>query len=80
MTALIATFFLVFLRAFQQQNVQHRLRLAAGATSYGIAIAETGMVLAVVHSGWAAVPWIGTGGAIGVVAAIEAHRRIFNNG
>jgi len=38
------------------------------------------MVLAVVHSGWAAVPWIGTGGAIGVVAAIEAHRRIFNNG
>jgi len=76
MTALIATAALVFLRAIQQQNVQHRLRLAAALTSFGLAAAEAGLVLAIVDTGWAAVPWIGAGGAIGVVLAIETHHRV----
>lgn len=78
MTALIAAFTLVFLRAFQQQNVSHRWFGWATLTSYGIAIAEVGLVLAVVDTGWPAVPWIGTGGALGVVTAMEAHRQLRN--
>ena len=80
MTALIATFCLVYLRAFQQQNVLHRLFGWAALTSYAMAIAEVGLVLAVVDTGWPAVPWIGTGGALGVVTAMTTHRRITANG
>ena len=72
--ALIATFALVFLRAFQQQNVAHRWYGWAVTTSYAMAVAEVGLVLTVVDIGWPAVPWVGTGGAIGVVAAIAVHR------
>ena len=74
MNALTVTFALVFLRAFQQQNVIHRYFGLAALTSYGIAAAEVGLVLAVVDSGWPAVPWIGTGGALGVTAAMAAHK------
>lgn len=76
MTALIATALLVFLRAMQQQNVIHGHYIMAGATSYLIAGAEIGVVLSIVHMGWAAVLWIGTGGAIGVTSAMIAHRWI----
>ena len=76
MTALIATFALVFLRAFQQQNVIHRFFWWAALTSYSMAAAEVALVLTVVDTGWPAVPWIGTGGAMGVVAAMETHRQL----
>lgn len=79
MTALFATFCLVFLRAFQQQNVIHRMFWLAGVTSYGMAAAEVGLVLAVVDMGWPSVPWIGTGGAIGVTAAMFVHNRMRNH-
>lgn len=76
MTALIATALLVFLRAMQQQNVIHGHYVMAGVTSYLIAGAEIGVVLSIIHMGWAAVLWIGTGGAIGVTAAMATHRWI----
>ena len=75
--AMIATAGLVFLRAMQQQNVIHGHYWAAAATSYLMAAAEVAVVLSVVANGWAAVPWIGTGGAVGVTAAMFVHRRIF---
>jgi len=78
LSALIATAALVFLRAFQQQNVMGGHYAAAIITSYLMAIAEIGVVLSVVEFGWIAVPWIGTGGAIGVIGAMLAHRRMFN--
>lgn len=75
MNALIASFAIVFFRAIQQKNVIHdRFKLAA-ATSYLIAIAEVAVVLIVVQKGWPAVPWVGTGGAIGVTLAMYANRR-----
>lgn len=75
--ALAATMALVFLRAIQQQNVVGGHYFAAAATSYLMAGAEIGVVLSVVEYGWSAIPWIGTGGAIGVTAAMSLHRRVF---
>lgn len=75
MSALIASFAIVFLRAIQQKNVIHDRFKMAAATSYLIAIAEVGVVLIVVKTGWPAIPWVGTGGALGVTLAMYANRR-----
>ena len=72
----IATSALVFLRAWQQQNVFHQYYWWAAVTSYGIAIADVTVVIGVVSYGMVAIPFIGTGGAIGVVCAMALHKRI----
>jgi hypothetical protein len=77
MNLLIATFALVFLRAIQQQNVIHGHYVMAALTPYALAVAEVASVLWVVSTGWSAVPWVGTGGALGVVSAMAVHRRYF---
>ena len=77
MSLVIATAALVFLRAIQQQNVIHGHYIMAAITPYGIAVAEVAMVLFVVDTGWSSIPYVGTGGAIGVVAGMVVHRRIF---
>ena len=73
----LATFALVFLRAIQQQNVIHGHYIAAALTSFAIAAAEVALLLQIVEHTWDTVPWIGLGGAIGVTAAMAAHRRYF---
>ncbi len=75
MNAMIASFFIVFLRAIQQKNVIHDRFKMAAITSYLIAIAEVAVVLIVVNTGWPAVPWVGTGGALGVTLAMYSNRR-----
>ena len=72
---LIATALLVFLRAFQSQNIVHGFYWWAIGTSYIMAIGEVAVVLFVVDKGWASIPWVGTGGAIGVVLAMYVHRK-----
>jgi hypothetical protein len=74
MNLLLATFALVFLRAIQQQNVIHGQYLAAAITPYAIAVAEVASVLWVVSAGWSSIPWVGTGGALGVTSAMAVHR------
>ena len=74
----IAAFWLVFLRAIQQQNVIHGNYIAAAVTPYLIACAEVASVLFVVSIGWAAIPYVGTGGAIGVTLGMYVHRRARN--
>jgi len=76
MSAALASFCLVFFRAIQQQNVIHGHYWLAALTSFGIAVAEVGVVLAVIAYTWSAVPWIGLGGACGVTLAMVMHRRI----
>lgn len=78
MKMLIVTFALVFLRGIQQQNVIHGNYIMAAITPYAIACAEVASVLLVVKIGWPAIPWVGTGGALGVVAAMWTHRRMRN--
>ena len=75
MTLLLATFGLVFMRAIQQQNVIHGHYVMAAITPYAIAIFEVATVLWVVDTGWPAIPWVGTGGALGVTSAMALHRR-----
>ena len=75
MTILLATFMLVFLRGIQQQNVIHRQYAWAAITPYAIACAEVASVLLVVQTGWSAIPWVGTGGAIGVTLAMFVHEK-----
>jgi uncharacterized membrane protein len=77
---LFATMLLVFLRAFQTQNVIHKHYLSAVGTSYLMAIGEVTLVLMVVEIGWTAIPWIGTGGALGVTLSMYVHERCFKKG
>lgn len=76
MIILIATCALVFFRALQQLNVTGLHYTAAAITSYAIACAEIAVILMAIEYGWSAIPWMGTGGAIGVVAAMNFHPRI----
>lgn len=76
MIILLATAGLVFMRAVQQLNVMHGHYALAAITPYFIACGEVASVLYVVHIGWAAVPWVGTGGSIGVTAAMALHKRL----
>ena len=73
--ALLASAAAVFCRAIQQQNVVGGYYLAAFVTSYGIALCDVATVLLVVSGGMHMVPWVGSGGAIGVATAMVAHRR-----
>ena len=77
MLIMFVTAVLVFTRAIQQQNVIGGHYVAAALTPYLIATAEVATVLIVVETGWSAIPWVGTGGAIGVVSAMYLHRIIF---
>lgn len=70
-----ATFALVFLRAMQQQHVIGGHYIAAALTPFAIACAEVASVLYVVSIGWAAVPFVGAGGAFGVTLAMYVYRR-----
>lgn len=76
MKLLLATFALVFLRGMQQQNVIHGHYVWAAITPYAIAAAEVASVVWVVQTGWQAIPWVGTGGAMGVTLAMYVHRRM----
>lgn len=71
-----AAFALVFLRALQQQNVVHLWYGWAAVTSYGMALADVSLVLYVVNIGFDAVPWVGTGGALGVTSAMFLHTKM----
>lgn len=68
---------MVFARAIQQQNVIGGHYIAAAVTSYLIALTEVIVVISVIDHGLAAVPWLGTGGAIGVTSAMTVHRSFF---
>ena len=75
-TLMFATFLLVFLKAWQQQNVIHGYYKWAALTSYGLAIAEVLVVVGIVEYGLIAVAYIGTGGAIGVTLSMWLHRQV----
>jgi len=76
MSILLATFIGVFARAIQSQNVIGGHYLAAALTPYLIAAGDVAAVLLVVDAGWWSIPWAGTGGALGAVAAMALHRAV----
>ena len=56
------------LRAIQDWYLKYELQAVAG-------VAEVASVLWVVSVGWSSIPWVGTGGALGVISAMHFHRR-----
>lgn len=74
MNILLATFMLVFLRSIQQQNVIHGNYVMAAITPYAIACAEVASVVWVVQTGWSSIPYVGTGGALGVTCGMWLYR------
>jgi len=72
---LLASAFLVALRAFQSQNVIHGNYKLAVLTSFGMAIGEITVILNIVNNGWGSVMWVGAGGAMGVCFAMYFHRK-----
>lgn len=78
MTIIFATFISVFGRAIQQQNVVGGHYVAAAITPYLIAAGDVAVILLAVDLGWWSIPWAGTGGAIGAVLAMWAHRKVLS--
>lgn len=73
---MLVTAVLVFVRGIQQLNVVGGHIFMASATSYAIALAEVYFVADVAVKGMSAVPFVGTGGAIGVAGAIMLHPKL----
>ena len=71
----LATAWLVCLRAFQSENVIHGHYWLAVLTSYGMAFGEITLILYVVNLGFDSAIYVGTGGAIGVTCAMYIHRK-----
>lgn len=67
---------LVFVRGFQQLNVIGGHYIMASVTSYVIALFEVLFIVDVVSRGFDSILFVGTGGAIGVIAAMFLHPRI----
>lgn len=76
MTLCLATFLAVFARAIQQLNVVYSLYWAAALTPFAIAAGDVAVILLAVEHGWASIPWVGLGGAMGALSAMWAHKRL----
>ena len=73
---ILASFGMVFFKGIQQQNVIGGKYKSALCTSYLMALFEVAVVSTIVSSGWSSIVPIGTGGALGVVAAMYVFRRV----
>ena len=73
----VSSLVLVFLKAFQQQNVVHENWALVPFVSMGLAVTEVAIVLFVVNTGWAAIPWMGTGAGLGALGAMWLHKKLF---
>ncbi len=80
LTLLLATYIGVLGRVFQQKNVIGDHRILLILTSYVIAAGEVLVIYQVAKVGLSAIPWVGTGGALGALSAIMLHDRITNKG
>ena len=72
----VAQFAVVFLKAFQQQNVIHENWVLVPFTSMLLACTEVTVVLFVVATGWGAIPYMGAGAGLGALGAMMLHKRL----
>jgi hypothetical protein len=73
----LAQFTVVFLKAFQQQNVIHENWGLVPFVSMGLATTEVTIVLFVVKTGWHAIPFMGAGAGLGAICAMLVHKKLF---
>lgn len=76
MKIMIATFFLIFLKAIQQQNVVGGHYWPAFLTSYALALVEVLVIYWIAKTGLDAVLWVGTGAAFGCITAMFLHKKL----
>ena len=67
----------VGMRGFQQKNVIGRHLKSVAVTSYLIAVFEVATVTIIIKGGWLVALTSGTGAAIGMVASILLHDKLF---
>ena len=70
------TFLRVFLLAFQTKNVAGNHYLSAVLTTPLIAATDVAIILMAVDVGWWSIPWVASGGMLGMVAEMRAHNRM----
>lgn len=73
------TFIYVFLRAFQQKNVQHSMYAWMIPVSYGMGLCDVYIISTVARDGhilWVTALFMGTGGALGSVGATFLHNKM----
>jgi len=75
MKLMLAVYCTIFLKAMQQQNVIGGHYQWAVLTSYMLAVVEVATIIWIVHTGWSAIPWVGTGASMGCISAMYIHRR-----
>jgi hypothetical protein len=73
--ALVLTFVTVFLKGLQHKNVIHNLYVNTFFTSYLMAFMDVLIIGLIAKSGWDIAFASGTGGALGMVAAMYLHNR-----
>lgn len=76
--ALVLTFVTVFLKGLQHKNVIHNLYLNTFFTSYLMAFMDVLVIGLIARSGWDIAFASGTGGALGMVAAMYLHNRMMD--
>lgn len=74
-----ATFFYVFLKAFQQRNVAFNHYLIVAPISMLMAAADVFAITKIAANGWSfgMVATIGAAGALGSMAAMLVHTKLF---
>jgi len=77
MDALIASFVRVAALGFQTKNVSGSHYKMAFTTSWLIAVSELVVVKSFATDGWASLPAVGLGGAIGIIFSMWLHDRWF---
>ena len=75
MVLFITTFIMVFLMAFQQQNVTHHKYKAACVTSFAIAVVQFLLYKAIITSAYIGIVYMGIGGALGVTLSMYLHTK-----
>jgi hypothetical protein len=73
----VVSFVAVFLKGFQHKNVNAGRMRSIVVFSYLMAVADVFAVSLIVRGGWTTAFSAGTGSALGMVAAIWLHDRIF---
>lgn len=76
MDVLIAAYFLVACKSFQQLNVVNYKYLWVFPTSYVFAAGEIFIVLKIVFGGWDVWFWMGTGAGLGAITAMYFHKKM----
>ena len=76
LASMLVSFFGVFVRVFQQKNIQHGHKKLAFATSYVYALTDFLVIGFMVKGDWWVVLTSGSGAALGVVTAMTVHSKV----